>query len=329
MRTLNVKKLLGIGLTVSLLALGLPSCSDTPVKPSDETKHKDHDEAFRVVVTLTSGHFHKDNFFHKDEATPGVKHFDPAVQKFVFRNDPQKGFAPVEGSPKAFAVRGGLKQGKKPFDLATKELTDATFEAKDLQVGGRPHLLTVQFFSADGKEITREFATEEESRIHQMFFIPEKIKPTPFHANPGKAFTPDYNYIGYYYLDTTPWDGAKKAFTGISNPIGLKGDIEFYEPDTSFTLHIRLMHATESKYDKAGKTSPFYRPTKRQLSVEDWEDLDIRIPIVVYASYDEYLDADTYEEMSAEDKLLVKKLSSALGITEKEAFDDLKAAKRD
>ena len=317
--------LLGFGLTAfAAMAFGLASCSD-PVKPNDENHDKDHDEAYRVEVTLTKGHFH-DNHFHAKKSVEGAKYYDANMQKFVFESDPDKGFVPVAGTPKAFVVYGGLAEGKMPSDTEKATYTDNSFIAEKEVKGDETYGITVRFFAKDGDEITGEFGTEEESLIHQLFFIPTDIKATEFNPAP-KAYTPDYKYIGYYYMDTTPWNSAEGKFTGISNPIGLNGAIEFYEPNTKFDLRIRLLHAKQSKYVADGKASPFYKPTAEQLSREDWEDLDIRIPVVVFAGKGEYLSSDSYETMTDADKRLVKKLAAALDLTERQAFEDLKAAR--
>lgn len=310
---------------LSAFALGLSSCSE-PVKPHDENHDKDHDEAYRVEVTLTGGHFHG-NHFHATSPISGAKHYDANVQKMIFQADAEKGFALVKGSPKAFAVIGGLKDGKKPVDPASAAWSDDKFVAQNIINGTEPYNITVRFFAKDGDEITKEFGTPEEARIHQLFFIPENTQATKF-GDPKKTYTSDYRFIGYYYMDTTPWNAPEGKFTGISNPIGLNGAIEFYEPNTSFDLRIRLMHAKNSKYISEGKTSPFYKPTAQQLSREDWEDLDLRIPVVVFADDSEFLEADSFESMTAKDKALVDKLSDALGITAKEAFQDLLLAKK-
>ena len=306
--------------------LGLSSCNSNPVlkpdTPTDELESKDHDEAFRVEVTLNAAHYHGSEL-HILPPVEGAKIYDANVQKIVFENTPD-GFLPKAGTPSKFAVKGGLHPDKKPADPASAGWTDGSFDGAAAHKGIDAYYLTIRFFAKDGDEITGEFGTPEESKIHQLFFIPEGIKATKF-GDPATTYTPDYHYLGYYYMDTTPWDKEDGAFTGISNPIGLKGLIEFYAPDTQFDLRIQLMHAKVSKYLEDGKsTSPFYKPTDLQRAREDWEDLDLRIPVVVFAdAADEYITSHSYEELTPEDKRLAEKLADALGISVEQAYADL------
>ena len=133
----------------------------------------------------------------------------------------------------------------------------------------------------------------------------------------------------YCYFDTDPWDktlneGAK--YTGISNPIGLKGFMEFPVTEIRFELQLTLLHARSSKFSgEGGRPSPFYGMTPKQRAT-DVVDINLKgIPFVVFANAGEYLSTNTHDlsKLKPEERLLVEKLSDAAGITEQEALDDL------
>lgn len=133
----------------------------------------------------------------------------------------------------------------------------------------------------------------------------------------------------YYYFDTDPWDktlndGAK--YTGISNPIGLKGFMEFPVTEIRFELQLTLLHARSSKFSgEGGRPSPFYGMTRKQRAT-DVVDINLKgIPFIVFANTGEYIETETHDlsKLKPEEKLLVKKLSDAAGITEQEALEDL------
>lgn len=336
--------------SLALLAggsLALSSCSSDPglkpnlkpKTPTDETINKNHDLPSKVVVTLARGHFHGKDF-HGNPEIEGIKIYNANLQTITFESTPQ-GLKPTADSPKVFVVMGGRNPEKTPQDPATANWRDDTFGPSTVAAGLWQYALIVKMYAQNGDEITGQFATPEESRIHQMFFIPKNIKSTRF-GDQSRVFNPDYTFLNYYYMDTDPWttslhevaqplkerhasaeeiDAAQdKVFKGISNPIGLKGFVEFYEPNTAFDLNIAMMHARVNKFiDGNGKTSPFYKPSARQKSGDDWNDLNITVPIVVYGhAYDDYVESETYENMTAEEKIVLDKLADAYGITDEE-----------
>lgn len=327
-------------------SLAFSSCSSEPgLKPSlkpktptDETLNKNHDLPSKVVVTLARGHFHGKDF-HGNPEIEGVKIYNANLQTITFESTPQ-GLKPTADSPKVFVVMGGRNPEKTPQDPATANWRDDTFGPSTVAAGLWQYALIVKMYAQNGDEITGQFATPEESRIHQMFFIPKNIKSTRF-GDQSRVFNPDYTFLNYYYMDTDPWttslhevaqplkerhasaeeiDAAQdKVFKGVSNPIGLKGFVEFYEPNTAFDLNIAMMHARVNKFiDGNGKTSPFYKPSARQRSGDDWNDLNITVPFVVYGhAYDDSMgDAETYEEMSEAEKRILDKLADAYGIAQ-------------
>ena len=336
----HYKTLLTAGLTaLASLTLGLSSCSKEPVlkpkAPTDETLNKNHDLPAKVVITLARGHFHGKDF-HGNPEIMDTKIYNANLQTITLESTPQ-GFLPTADSPKAFVVMGGRNTEKTPVDPATADWTDSTFGPSSAASGLWQYALLVQMYAKNGDDITGQFASPEESRIHQLFFIPKEISSTQF-GDASRQFKADYTFLNYFYMDTDPWtttlhdvaapleekhasdeeidDAQDKVFKGISNPIGLKGFIEFYEPDTRFVLSLEMMHARISKYiDGSTKTSPFYKPTPQQRNGDDWSDLNVRVPFVVYGHpFKDIMEAESYEEMSDTDKLTIDKLADAYGI---------------
>ena len=316
---------------VSVIGLGLSSCKSSPIlkpdTPQNENEHKDHEEASRAEITLQAVRVSKDGTVTMLPKAVGSK-YDLNYQKIVFETT-KEGFMPKAGMPNKFVVRGGLAQGKTPVDPASAGWTDETFDIAKAHNGDMLYFMTIRTYALDGDDMTHEFATAEESKIHQIFFRTDSRTGTEFAPANAVYNVDDYRFLTYYYADKTPWDKADGAFTGISNPIGLDGYIEFYQPNTMFDLKINLLHAQGfTKYLEDGKsTSPFYKPTPTQESKGDWEDLNLTIPVIVYAgTEDGYLISGEYADLSKEEKLLVQKLAKALGVSEQEAFDNLRIA---
>lgn len=332
-------------------SLALSSCSSEPglkpKVPTDETINKNHDMPTKVVLTLFRGHFHGRDFHANVGFVQQPKYYDSNEQVITLVSTPE-GFRPEKGSRDKFVVQGGFDpyEKKEPKDPSAVDWTDATFNPEAVKAGLWQYGLTIRLFAANGDEITGQFASPEESKIHQLFFIPQNIKATKFRDPKKPQIADSWKYFYYYYMDTDPWDtslyavgkemdekGASKeeknkalnkAFKGISNPIGLKGFMEFYESETSFTLNIKMLHAVVSKFvTQDGKTSPFCLPSQKQKMVDNWDDLNIKVPIVVFAYSEDYLEETDFSTLTETDKLLVRKLADAYGITEKEAFDDL------
>lgn len=118
---------------------------------------------------------------------------------------------------------------------------------------GQTYFLHIKHYAKSGEFINREFVTNGEDRIHQHFFIPKnldgKLKPT--------------DVMEYRYLDTDPWDApisTDAKVIGKENPIGFKGAISFKIPSKHLTIHLRLMHAMGSKFNRKGEPARFYFP---------------------------------------------------------------------
>ena len=207
-----------------LLLIGvITACSSDPVTPIDERKNKDHGDPAKVVLTLTQGKLSIANTFVPDA--------DKSAQVITYALQEGKGWQPAEGSAEGWKVS-----------------TDKE---------GAAYQLTIRYYDYSGADITSQFVTNGQDRIHQHFFIPQNVRTTNGTPLPNEEHS-DRPY-SYLYLDTTPWDGAMGAadvkLIGPDNPIGMKGVFQFHAP-RNIMMNIRLMHAHESKFTKSGKPSP-------------------------------------------------------------------------
>ena len=318
-------------ITLLLLTLGLAACK--PSTPVDEVQNKNHDDPKKIELILFDCHFHG-NDVHATAQEKGVKYFT-REQVMILEEVPGKGWQVSPKGVDRFIVYGGKNEEKTPdlssiIDPAKRDWTDRTFNAaRDAGISLRQYGLLIKMYDKEGKEITGQFATNGEDKRHQFFFTARNIRPTKF-GNPAMKFDDgDYHYMYYYYFDTDPWDktlysGAK--YTGISNPIGLKGFMEFPVTESRFELQLTLLHARSSKFSgEGGRPSPFYGMTTKQRAT-DVVDINLKgIPFIVFANTGEYVNTNTHDlsKLKPEEKLLVEKLSDAAGITEQEALNDL------
>ena len=314
-----------------LPTLGLAACK--PSTPVDEVQNKKHDDPKKIELILFDCHFHG-NKVHATGPREGVK-YTPSEQVMILEEVPGEGWKISPKGVARFIVYGG-KEGVKSPDLSTiidpakRDWTDQSFYAsRDAGLSDRQCGLIIKMYDKEGREITGQFATNGEDRRHQFFFTAYHIRSTKFGDQTKKYADGDYRYMYYYYFDTDPWDktlndGAK--YTGISNPIGLKGFMEFPVTEIRFELQLTLLHARSSKFSgEGGRPSPFYGMTRKQRAT-DVVDINLKgIPFIVFANTGEYIETETHDlsKLKPEEKLLVKKLSDAAGITEQEALEDL------
>lgn len=325
---MNIKKLT---LVLSLFLLLLTGCKGlSPVDPTDEVENKNHDDPKRIELTLFDCHFHG----RRVHATPeikGVKYLT-REQKMVLEEVPGKGWQimPDKGVSR-FVVSGGTEgETHAPVDPATREWTDKSFSpSRDALLSDRSYGLIIRMYNKAGKDITGQFATNGEDMRHQFFFTAENIRPTKYGDRSLKFADGDYRYMYYYYFDTTPWDktieeGAK--YTGISNPIGLKGFFQFPVINSRFELKLTLLHARHSKFSgEGGKPSPFYSLTTKQRATDVTDISFGGIPFVVFAHSSEYIESKVKDlsKLPENERLLVDKLAEAFEITPAEALEDL------
>lgn len=327
---MNIKKL-SLVLSLILVVL-LTGCKGlTPVDPSDEVESKNHDDPKRIELILFDCHFHGRRV-HATSETKGVKHLT-MEQKMVLEEVPGKGWQimPDKGVTRFVVCGGASGTPVEPVDPATRDWTDASFNpSADATLSDRSYGLLIRMYNKEGKDITGQFATNGEDKRHQFFFTAENIRPTKYGDPAMKYDDGDYRYMYYYYFDTTPWDSDMRQegtrYTGISNPIGLKGFMQFPVINSRFELKLTLLHARSSKFSgEGGKPSPFYGLSKKQRAT-DVTDISLGgIPFVVFAHSEDYLESEVRDlsKLSESDRLLVDKLAEAFEITPEEALDDL------
>lgn len=280
------------------------SCEKEPVKPKDEVINKDHEDPQKAELLLVEGHLHGKYGFHQNPPYgKGVKHMK-RVQKITYELTP-KGWGPAKGSGTKFLVRGTPKESN---------------------IYG----FFIKYYNAKGEEMTGQFVENGQDKIHQHFFIPSNVNPTLY----GKEENDDKDpaaIFDYMYCDSDPWnksfqkEGAK--LIGDKNPIGMKGYFKFKKTYKKFEILIRLMHAAKSKFDKDGKTSPFYKPSSAQLQNDSW-DLLIKVPVIVYGDWYESIDEPKLlkgkeeKDIPEKDMKQLKAAAEAFGITWQEALDE-------
>lgn len=319
-------------ISLLLLTLGLAACK--PSTPVDEVQNKNHDDPKKIELILFDCHFHDGNRVHATGHREGVK-YTPSEQVMILEEVPGEGWKISPKGVDRFIIYGGKEGVKSPdlsaiIDPAKRDWTDRSFSVhSDAGLSDRQCGLIIKMYDKEGREITGQFATNGEDKRHQFFFTACNIRPTKFGNQTKKYDDGVYHYMYYYYFDTDPWDktlndGAK--YTGISNPIGLKGFMEFPVTEIRFELQLTLLHARSSKFSgEGGRPSPFYGMTRKQRAT-DVVDINLKgIPFVVFANTGEYIETETHDlsKLKPEEKLLVKKLSDAAGITEQEALEDL------
>lgn len=135
------------------------------------------------------------------------------------------------------------------------------------------YLLKIKYFDKNKKEITGQFATNGEEKIHQHFFL----------EDPRVTKVGIQKFINYQYADTQPWDKSIEegaTLIGEKNPIGLKGDISFLQSGSKFRLWIALLHDTSG--DKRLKKGGFaqWHKIPREKAFLGW-DINVYIPVIV------------------------------------------------
>lgn len=301
----NYLKVLAMALMVLCASVAFVSCSDEPKKPHDESKDKLHDDPYKAVLTLVSGHFHGVKF-HQDADPEGAKYMK-AVQTITFVYTEDKGWAPEAGSETTFRLTSGTKKTVSAYGL------------------------WIRYYNKDGEDITGQFIENNQDQIHQHFFIPKNVQPITEIGGIAQADDNEPTALfDYTYMDTTPWNKTLRdegtKLTGKENPIGFKGYFNFLKDRKSLTLRIKLMHARTSKF-KNGKPSPYYKPSNAQLIGDHW-DVEIDIPLIIYHSRTEEdsWESDTnvpYDKLRDNEKRIIDAIAYAYGISKQEALDAL------
>ncbi|SFG05491.1 hypothetical protein [Prevotella sp. KH2C16] len=320
MKTKTIKTKALMLLCGALLTFGFTACSDDPQKPVDETKNKLHEDPAKVELILVDCHLHAQ---WGDIQEHGGPHQNPdteakhikSVQKIIWQLNP---------ATKKWEFGN---EGQKKFYVQKAPWYD-----------GRPapiYLLFIKYYNAAGKEITDQFQTEDQRKIHQHFFMAENVKTLPR----GKEEVDDQQtqkLFDYLYCDTDPWNKTTKEgakLIGKKSPTGFKGVLRFLKTRKEFDMRIKLYHGYKSKFLDGDKTSPYYAPDNR-LYQNGTFDIDYTIPFVIYmdrddtSNMDPTIDEDTDLSTISEGKLddasnnLIYNLMDAFNLKWQEALEE-------
>lgn len=182
--------------------------------------------------------------------------------------------------------------------------------------------------------MNNQFIEGGQDRLHQHYFTISNATELMTGA-PLADGTQTTNYIDYKYTDTTPWDkthhSGEAEITGRSNPIGLKGAMRFLKNRVKFDLRIQLWHAFKGKKDPAASDfDPFYKRSAYSQAFGT-SDINVTVPIVVYASREEYIDGlESSTDVSkvpensydAAGNALIQAIMKAFNLTWTEALTD-------
>lgn len=334
-----------------IVALVLASCGQKnndplkPTPPKDQTENKLHEDPYKAEFILQECHTHGPTTWHGNGNMEETKFFTTS-QKITYVLDKEHGWGPAEDSPKSFKVKCG-----RDFHKDIPDQPSSTF-----------YTLVIKYYNKAGEEITNQFLTNGQEKIHQHFFIPQAKSVREWTAEgTGEALKIPKDKDGaldimqYIYLDTDPWNGswANKEpedikLIGEKDPRGFKGVLrfnnfedvkelagKFYELD----VEIALMHSRTSKFDpkktlsKTETPSPAKAPSKEQRGTDFW-DLNTNVHFIVYCSPDETLETSVYNEEDEEiapkfdqleddaEKDFIKRMAKAWEITLDQATYD-------
>lgn len=311
MKTKKMKTKALMLLCGALLTLGFTACSDDPKKPENEIGNKLHEDPAKVELILVDCHLHKQWNEVQEHGGPHqnpdteAKHIK-SVQKIIWQLNP---------ATKQWEFSS---EGQKKFYVQKAPWYD-----------GMPapvYLLFIKYYNAAGKEITDQFQTEDQRKIHQHFFMAEDVKT----LSGGKVEADDQEtqkLFDYLYCDTDPWNKTTKEgakLIGKKSPTGFKGVLRFLKTRKMFDMHIKLYHGYKSKFIDGDKTSPYYKPDNR-LYQNGTFDIDYKIPFIIYMDRDDLekvdpkIDGNTDLSNLSEDDLDDK--SNAVIYNLAEAFD--------
>lgn len=273
MKTNNLLKTLMFAI-MALIFVGITSCNDDdPVKPTNETEDKGHEDWAKVTFTFRLGHLHGSNF-HGNPINKDAKYFRN-LQEVTFEYD----------------SKGNLQTPTDPVRLIKDEY----------------YALEITYYNKKGERMNSTFTTPEMAPIHQHFFLTKDAKD----LNSDKPFENAGNIITEYtYRDTDP---ENKMYTkydetvklrGKKDPIGLKGYFKVSEKYAKFNLNVILVHIGKgTKLDKNGNPYPYNEPNLIFLSSQD---LNVKIPIRVYAERPEDYSDKFFEDAANEFNITVE-----------------------
>lgn len=170
------------------------------------------------------------------------------------------------------------------FEVGTEPINSLVLEQSNEWKGpileveaGKEYHLWVRYYNKAGTEITGQFATNGQEKIHQHFFISSK----------GDI----RDYMAYRYADTDPWNKTTEQGAQLltANPIGLKGIVSFTKSGITFPVKMRLLHdysgdkrlRDDDKKTglKVGDFAPWYY-VPRQKANQGW-DINVDFEITV------------------------------------------------
>lgn len=341
----------------ALVALSAVSCKDKDSiikevpKPEDQKQNKLHEDPVKAEFILQECHTHGPTTWHGNGVSEETKIFK-TTQKITYvlskRTDSDgrmvSDWGPEEGSQKHFIIRSGLDYG-------------APLTKKGH--GGNFYSLVIKYYNAKGEDMTYQFVTNGQEKIHQHFFIPVKgsvkVWNKDGYGEEMKDLPKDEHEVmdifRYWYMDTDPHNKLfsateekdKAKLIGDKDPRGFKGifqvnsfgDIEEGQIPTTycFDMRVKLMHSLTSKFDpkktlsKSEIPSPYNAPSRAQLQTDVW-DLDTKIHFIVFAHRSEYLEdgGESFADITAEnEKDYILRFAKAWGCTPDQAVRDIES----
>ena len=318
----NAIKLISAAVFAVVFAVTFTACGNDPVTPDNPINKKGHEDPTKMVIELYECHMHAD--WNKIDVEGGA-HQDPEtkakylkkVQEIAFENKEGKGWGYADGSQKSFFVR-----------QSANYYTGSNFTPAPV------YLLFIKYYDKKGQLMNNQFIEGGQDRLHQHYFTISNATELMTGAALADG-TQTTNYIDYKYTDTTPWNkthhSGEAKITGRSNPIGLKGAIRFLKNRVKFDLRIQLWHAFKGKKDPAASDfDPFYKRSAYSQAFGT-SDINVTVPIVVYASREEYIDGlESSTDVSkvpensydAAGNALIQAIMKAFNLTWTEALTD-------
>lgn len=242
---ITLKKAFGLCLGA---AVALTSCS--PETPSNEKEHKLHEDPIRAVFTLQEGTLNGGNNFEASPKLADFKSNGSKTQVIEYQTSATESWH-ISSPEKKFTVKN------------TEDNPNVVY------------LLKIEYFNAQNEPINSQFYTQGQDKIHQHFFsmyqrLNEDPTSTAVRVTKKENLAYDYCYA----------DELNNVYVGETNPLGFEGFIKFVKPGKAFELSVELLHASQSKYDEQGKTSPFYLPSRALRSTGQW-DISVKLPVEV------------------------------------------------
>lgn len=233
---------------IAMVAMIAVACGNEPAKPENENNNKLHEDPTTAVFTLVEGTLKGEARF---EANPSEDDFvaDATSKQVIY-------WEVVKGENFRITNRG-----------LSKFQVKSTHDNPNVV-----YALTIDYYNAKGEPMNKQFFENEQDKIHQHFFEYFRHNGTALVRVKKHDELPfDYTYA----------DVLNGKFIGNSNPMGFKGFVKFNGNVKKFDLTVSLMHSgNKTKFDRDGKPSPFWMPSKEQVGKALW-DFKVVLPIEV------------------------------------------------